>query len=101
MHLRRLRRRRSGTGRALQHRQYPAQRLPGLWAVLVIFPMGGGCSTPRSRRIRDLLQPLVLACHADLGQLPPQWVDANIGEYFMNSFIVVLPSLALIRSSQR
>ncbi len=45
----------------------------------------------------DLLQPLGVAGVACSGTTFVRgWVDANIGDYFLNSFIVVLPSLVLI-----
>lgn len=72
------------------------QALLWLWAVLVIFPMIWLLYTSFKTDQEIFFSPWTLPAALQWDNFRRGWVDAHIGEYFLNSFIVVLPSLALI-----
>ena len=67
-----------------------------LWALLVIFPMTWLLYTSFKTDKEIFFSPWSLPAILQWDNFRRGWVDAHIGEYFLNSFIVVLPSLALI-----
>ncbi len=66
------------------------------WAVLVIFPMLWLLYTALKTDQEIFFSPWALPASPQWDNFQRGWVDAHIGDYFLNSFIVVLPSLALI-----
>ncbi len=66
------------------------------WAVLVIFPMVWLLYTAFKTDKEIFFSPWALPASPQWDNFRRGWVDAHIGDYFINSFIVVLPSLALI-----
>ncbi|MEZ4622739.1 MAG: carbohydrate ABC transporter permease [Caldilineaceae bacterium] len=66
------------------------------WAVLVIFPMVWLLYTSFKTDQEIFFSPWSLPAAPQWDNFQRGWVDAHIGDYFLNSFIVVLPSLALI-----
>ena len=66
------------------------------WAVLVIFPMVWLLYTSFKTDREIFFSPWALPAAIQWDNFQRGWVEAHIGEYFLNSFIVVLPSLALI-----
>lgn len=66
------------------------------WAVLVIFPMTWLLYTAFKTDQEIFFSPWSLPASPQWENFRRGWVDAHIGDYFLNSFIVVLPSLALI-----
>ncbi len=66
------------------------------WAVLVIFPMLWLLYTAFKTDQEIFFSPWALPAVPQWDNFQRGWVDAHIGDYFLNSFIVVLPSLALI-----
>ena len=66
------------------------------WAVLVIFPMVWLLYTAFKTDQEIFFSPWALPASPQWDNFQRGWVDAHIGDYFLNSFIVVLPSLALI-----
>lgn len=67
-----------------------------LWAVIVIFPMVWLLYTSFKTDQEIFFSPWSLPATLQWDNFRRGWVDAHIGDYFLNSFIVVLPSLALI-----
>jgi len=67
-----------------------------IWAVIVIFPMAWLLYSSLKTDQEIFFSPWVLPSSPQWDNFVRAWQDAHIGEYFMNSFIVVLPSLALI-----
>jgi len=67
-----------------------------IWAVIVIFPMTWLLYSSLKTDQEIFFSPWVLPSSPQWDNFVRAWQDAHIGEYFMNSFIVVLPSLALI-----
>ncbi len=67
-----------------------------LWSVIVIFPMVWLLYTSFKTDKEIFFSPWALPEVLQWDNFRRGWVDAHIGEYFLNSFIVVLPSLALI-----
>lgn len=67
-----------------------------LWAVIVIFPMVWLLYTSFKTDQEIFFNPWALPTVLQWDNFRRGWVDAHIGQYFLNSFIVVLPSLALI-----
>jgi N-acetylglucosamine transport system permease protein len=67
-----------------------------LWAVIVAFPMIWLLYTSFKSDQEIFFSPWTLPAVLQWDNFRRGWVDAHIGEYFLNSFIVVLPSLALI-----
>lgn len=72
------------------------QALLWLWALIVIFPMVWLLYTSFKTDQEIFFSPWTLPAALQWDNYRRGWVDAHIGEYFLNSFIVVLPSLALI-----
>jgi N-acetylglucosamine transport system permease protein len=72
------------------------QALLWLWAMLVIFPMIWLLYTSFKTDQEIFFSPWTLPAALQWDNFRRGWVDAHIGDYFLNSFIVVLPSLALI-----
>ncbi len=64
------------------------------WAVLVIFPMVWLLYTSFKSDQEIFFSPWTLPATPQWDNFRRGWVDARIGEFFLNSFIVVLPSLA-------
>jgi len=67
-----------------------------LWAVIVIFPMLWLFYTSFKTDKEIFFSPWSLPASPQWSNYQRAWVDAHIGDYFANSFIVVLPSLFLI-----
>ncbi len=67
-----------------------------LWAMIVAFPMIWLLYTSFKTDKEIFFSPWSLPAVLQWDNFRRGWVDARIGEYFLNSFIVVLPSLALI-----
>ncbi len=67
-----------------------------VWATIVIFPMVWLFYTSFKTDQEIFFSPWALPASPQWDNFRRGWVDANIGSYFLNSFIVVLPSLALI-----
>lgn len=72
------------------------QALLWLWALIVIFPMIWLLYSSFKTDQEIFFSPWTLPAALQWDNFRRGWVDAHIGEYFLNSFIVVLPSLALI-----
>ncbi|RIK58505.1 MAG: sugar ABC transporter permease [Chloroflexi bacterium] len=72
------------------------QALLWLWALIVIFPMVWLLYSSFKTDQEIFFSPWTLPAALQWDNFRRGWVDAHIGEYFLNSFIVVLPSLALI-----
>jgi len=70
--------------------------LLAVWAAIVIFPMLWLLYTSFKTDKEIFFSPWSLPAALQWDNYQRAWVDAHIGEYFANSFIVVLPSLALI-----
>jgi N-acetylglucosamine transport system permease protein len=70
--------------------------LLAIWAVIVIFPMLWLLYSSLKTDQEIFFSPWVLPASPQWDNFVRAWQDAHIGEYFLNSFIVVLPSLALI-----
>ena len=67
-----------------------------LWAAIVVFPMVWLLYTSFKTDREIFASPWSLPAVAQWDNFRRGWFDAHIGEYFLNSFIVVIPSLALI-----
>ena len=67
-----------------------------LWAILVIFPMIWLFYTSFKTDQEIFFNPWSLPKAPQWDNYVRGWVDANIGTYFFNSLVVVLPSLVLI-----
>lgn len=67
-----------------------------LWAGIVVFPMIWLVYTSFKTDQEIFFSPWALPTAMQWDNFRRGWVEAHIGEYFVNSFIVVLPSLALI-----
>ncbi|HRJ41995.1 MAG: carbohydrate ABC transporter permease [Caldilineaceae bacterium] len=66
------------------------------WAALVVFPMLWLLYTSFKTDKEIFFSPWSLPEALQWDNYVRGWVDAHIGDYFLNSFIVVLPSLVLI-----
>ncbi len=66
------------------------------WAAIVIFPMVWLFYTSFKTDQEIFFSPWSLPAEPQWDNFRRGWVDANIGDYFLNSMIVVLPSLVLI-----
>lgn len=64
------------------------------WAVIVIFPMVWLIYTSFKSDQEIFFSPWTLPATPQWDNFRRGWFDARIGEFFLNSFIVVLPSLA-------
>jgi N-acetylglucosamine transport system permease protein len=67
-----------------------------IWSVIVIFPMVWLIYTSFKTDREIFFSPWALPATLVWDNFRRGWIDANIGTYFANSFLVVLPSLALI-----
>jgi N-acetylglucosamine transport system permease protein len=67
-----------------------------LWALIVVFPMIWLLYTSFKTDQEIFFSPWTLPAVLQWDNFRRGWFDAHIGEYFLNSFIVVLPSLAMI-----
>lgn len=67
-----------------------------VWAVIVIFPMVWLFYTSFKTDQEIFFSPWALPDVPQWSNYVRGWTEANIGVYFKNSFIVVLPSLVLI-----
>lgn len=67
-----------------------------LWAAIVVFPMIWLVYTSFKTDQEIFFSPWSLPTTLQWDNFRRGWVEAHIGEYFVNSFIVVLPALALI-----
>jgi N-acetylglucosamine transport system permease protein len=67
-----------------------------IWAAIVIFPMVWLLYTSFKTDQEIFFSPWSLPTNLVWDNFRRGWVDAHIGDYFLNSFIVVLPSLVLI-----
>jgi N-acetylglucosamine transport system permease protein len=72
------------------------QALLWVWAAIVIFPMVWLLYSSFKTDQEIFFSPWTLPATLQWDNFRRGWVDAHIGDYFLNSFIVVLPSLALI-----
>lgn len=66
------------------------------WAALVIFPMVWLTYSTFKTDREIFFDPWSLPAVLQWNNFQRAWVEAHIGDYFLNSLIVVLPSLALI-----
>jgi N-acetylglucosamine transport system permease protein len=66
------------------------------WSLIVIFPMLWLVYTSFKTDQEIFFSPWALPATPVWDNFRRGWVDARIGEYFLNSLIVVLPSLVLI-----
>jgi len=66
------------------------------WAALVILPMLWMLYSSFKTDQEIFFSPWALPAAPQWDNFVRAWNDAHIGDYFLNSFIVVLPSLALI-----
>jgi N-acetylglucosamine transport system permease protein len=66
-----------------------------LWSVIVIFPMWWLFYTSFKTDREIFYSPWSLPRTLEWGNFARAWVEAHIGDYFVNSLIVVIPSLAL------
>jgi N-acetylglucosamine transport system permease protein len=67
-----------------------------LWAIIVIFPMIWLLYSTFKTDSEIFFSPWALPTSLQWDNFARAWTDAHIGEYFLNSLIVVIPSLALI-----
>ena len=67
----------------------------GAWAVLVIFPMLWAVMTSFKTDQEIFFSPWALPAAPILDNFARAWTTARIGEYFINTVIIVLPSLFL------
>ena len=67
-----------------------------VWAAIVIFPMVWLFYTSFKTDQEIFFSPWALPAVPQWNNYVRGWFEANIGVYFKNSFIVVLPSLVLI-----
>ncbi len=66
-----------------------------LWAVIVIFPMWWLVYTSFKTDREIFFSPWALPRTLQWENFSRAWVQAHIGDYFVNSLLVVLPALAL------
>ncbi|MEA3338160.1 MAG: carbohydrate ABC transporter permease [Chloroflexota bacterium] len=67
-----------------------------IWAVIVIFPMVWLLYSSFKTDQEIFFDPWALPQSLQWDNFSRAWTDAHIGEYFINSLIVVLPSIFLI-----
>ena len=65
------------------------------WALLVIFPMVWLVYTSFKTDQEIFFDPWALPSSLQFGNFQRAWVEVNIGQFFVNSMLVVLPSLFL------
>jgi N-acetylglucosamine transport system permease protein len=66
-----------------------------LWALMVIFPMVWLLYTSFKTDREIFFSPWSLPAALQFNNFQRAWVEAHIGEYFFNSVVVVIPSIAL------
>ncbi len=94
----------AGTGGAVKPRRSAGSIVSGItvnvflviWALIVIFPMVWLLYSSFKTDQEIFFDPWSLPAVPQWDNFVRAWQDAHIGDYFLNSFIVVLPSLALI-----
>jgi N-acetylglucosamine transport system permease protein len=67
----------------------------GVWALIVIFPMLWAITTSFKTDQEIFFSPWSLPARPIFANFVRAWTTARIGEYFINTMIVVLPSLFL------
>jgi N-acetylglucosamine transport system permease protein len=67
----------------------------GAWAILVIFPMHWAVMTSFKNDQEIFFSPWALPATPMFENYVRAWTTARIGEYFVNTLIIVLPSLFL------
>lgn len=87
---------RRGHGSAFSLSQLLLNVFLAIWAAIVVFPMLWLLYTSFKTDKEIFFSPWSLPANLQWDNYVRGWVDAHIGDYFLNSFIVVLPSLALI-----
>jgi len=87
---------RRGHGSAFSLSQMLLNVFLAIWAAIVVFPMLWLLYTSFKTDKEIFFSPWSLPANLQWDNYVRGWVDAHIGDYFLNSFIVVLPSLALI-----
>ncbi|MDQ2683808.1 MAG: carbohydrate ABC transporter permease [Chloroflexota bacterium] len=70
-----------------------AHGLLGLWALMVIFPFLWMIVTSLKTDPEILFSPWDLPSSLQWGNFSRAWNEARIGRYFVNSLIVIIPSL--------
>lgn len=65
------------------------------WAIIVIFPMVWLLYTSFKTDQEIFFSPWTLPSALQFNNFERAWVEARIGEYFLNSIIVVIPSIFL------
>jgi N-acetylglucosamine transport system permease protein len=71
-----------------------AHLLLGFWALMVIFPFLWMTVTSLKTDPEILFSPWNLPDSLQWSNFSRAWTDAHIGRYFVNSLIVIIPSLA-------
>jgi N-acetylglucosamine transport system permease protein len=66
-----------------------------LWAIIVIFPMVWLVYTSFKTDQEIFFDPWSLPAVAQWSNFERAWVEVHVGQYFLNSMIVVVPSLFL------
>jgi len=67
-----------------------------IWAVIVIFPMLWLLYSSFKTDMEIFFNPWTLPAELQWGNFSRAWTEAHIGDFFLNSFLVVLPALFLI-----
>ena len=67
-----------------------------VWAVVVIFPMVWLLYSSFKTDKEIFFSPWTLPAQPQWANFSRAWTEAHIGDYFINSFLVVLPALFLI-----
>ncbi|HEY86223.1 MAG TPA: carbohydrate ABC transporter permease [Chloroflexi bacterium] len=67
-----------------------------IWAVVVIFPMAWLLYSSFKTDKEIFFSPWALPAAPQWDNFSRAWTEAHIGDYFLNSFLVVLPALFLI-----
>jgi N-acetylglucosamine transport system permease protein len=67
----------------------------GAWAILVIFPMAWAIMTSFKTDQEIFFSPWALPARPVFDNFVRAWTTARLGEYFINTLIVVLPALFL------
>ena len=67
----------------------------GVWALIVIFPMLWAITTSLKTDQEIFFSPWSLPTRPIFANFVRAWTTARIGEYFINTMIVVIPSLFL------
>lgn len=67
----------------------------GVWAIIVIFPMLWAIMTAFKTDQEIFFSPWALPATPILDNFARAWTTARLGEYFVNTLIIVIPSLFL------